>query len=142
MSKWLFAVVALAFGMVAVASADDVYQVYNYGSGALYGAVNDPYSAPSGMRFGDQPQVGGNAQTFGGVCQTCFGVGPHPCDPCWRGPCIDWKLIGWYSHWGDPHGGCRKRCCASVGACGPGQACGQPCAACDTGGEACVSCRQ
>ena len=143
MSKWLFAVIALAVGMVAVASADDVYRVYNFGSGALYGAVNDPYSAPPGMRFGDQPQVGGNAQTYGGFCQSCFGITPHPCDPCWRGPCMDWKLIGWYSHWGDPHCCHRKRCCASVRDCGPGQ-CGpgQPCATCETGVGACVTCNQ
>ena len=140
MSKWLIAVIALAFGMVAVASADDVYRVYNYGSGALYGA--DPHSgaSPSGMRVGDAPQVGGNAQTDGGVCQSCFGVGPHPCDPCWRGPCMDWKLIGWYSHWCEPHGGHRKRCCASVGNCET-DACGGS-AACDTGGSACVTCNQ
>ncbi len=135
MSKWMFAVVVLAIGTVAAATADDAYQVYNFGSGALYGAVNDPYSGPtpSGMRFGDAPHVSSN-EPGGGTCQNCFGVGPHPCDPCWRGPCIDWKLIGWYSHWG--HGGCghKKRCCASLDNCRDG-------AACDSDAGACVTCR-
>jgi hypothetical protein len=146
MSKWLFAVIALAFGMVAVAKADDIYRVYNFGSGALYGPVNDPYGggAPAGMRYGDPPQVGGNGQTFASDCPSCIGITPHPCDPCWRGPCIDWKLIGWYSHWGDPHGCHRKRCCASLGNCGPGQACGpgQGCPSCDANVGACVTCNQ
>jgi hypothetical protein len=146
MSKWLSAVIALAFGMVAVAKADDIYRVYNFGSGALYGPVNDPYGggAPAGMRYGDPPQVGGNGQTFASDCPSCIGITPHPCDPCWRGPCIDWKLIGWYSHWGDPHGCHRKRCCASLGNCGPGQACGpgQGCPTCDANVGACVTCNQ
>jgi hypothetical protein len=97
--------------------------------GAVYqmGGMPDPYAGPtpSGMRFGDLGQVM-SVQTgdveggyVGGPgCPGCgFGVPGTPCDPCWRGPCIDWKLVGWYSNWRDQnHGcGCRgggcKSCC-------------------------------
>jgi hypothetical protein len=116
MSKWMLAVCGLVLCLAAVSSAADHYEVYNFGSGAMYGAAPSPYDAPSGMRFGDMPQVGGTAESGYAGCTNCFGVTPHPCDPCWRGPCMDWKLIGWYSHWGDGHHGChRKNCCASVG---------------------------
>jgi hypothetical protein len=140
MSKWIFAVCGLILCMAAVAVAQDHYSVYQHGSGALYGAVNDPYSrsVPSGMRFGDAPHTA-SVEFGSGNCQTCAGVQPPPCDPCWRGPCIDWKLIGWYSHWGPEHGGhgCHKRCClkhcradCDTGACVPG-----------TTGDACPTCQ-
>lgn len=117
MSKWIFAVCGLVLCVAAVGIANDHYEVYNRGSGALYGGVGDGSEGyvPSGMRFGDQGHVAGGGETIAG-CQDCFGVAPPMCDSCWRGPCVDWKLIGWYSNWSDKHRGCPgKRCCASRG---------------------------
>jgi hypothetical protein len=88
---------------------------------AVYmGGMPDPYSGPtpSGMRFGDVGQVV-SVQTgdveggyYGGPgCPNCgFGVPGAWCDPCWKGPCIDWKLIGWYSNWRDKNHGCGHSC--------------------------------
>jgi hypothetical protein len=87
----------------------------------------DPYAGPtpSGMRFGDIGQVvsmqTGDVGGYGGGpgCPNCgFGVSGTPCDPCWRGPCIDWKLIGWYSNWHDKQHGCGHSCrCRCGGTC-------------------------
>jgi hypothetical protein len=92
---------------------------------------------PPGMRFGDQPQVV-SAQTAGygdygngygpGSCDTCGNgggpgcdnnCGPRIYDPCWVGPCMDWKTIGWYSCFRDHchHGAgraCRKAACCET----------------------------
>ena len=121
MSKRMIAVCALVLSVSAVGFADDIYNVYNYGSGAVYGSVSEPSTgtAPSGMRFGDIGHVSGTADG-GGICQSCFGVLPPMCDPCWRGPCMDWKLIGWYSNWHDgnrgcPNHGCKHRSCEATG---------------------------
>ena len=131
MSKWMFVVCCMALGMAAVATADDsYYRIYNYGSGAVAGPINDPYTAPavSGMRFGDPGHVSG-AAAMPSFCRTCFGVSPPPCDPCWGGPCMDWKLIGWYSHYGC---GChKKRCCAALEPCGNGGDCDNSCVTCN-----------
>ncbi len=115
MSKWILAVCGLVLCLAAVSYAADEYPVYNQGSGALY-VEADPYggNSPPGMRFGDARQVGGVIEVGYGGCQNCYGVAPPPCDPCWRGPCIDWKQVGWYSHWSDHHGCGRKNCCAAV----------------------------
>lgn len=102
---------------------------------AVYmGGMPDPYAgpAPSGMRFGDMGQVV-SVQTgdveggyYGGPgcpgCGGAFAVQGTRCDPGWSGPCMDWKLIGWYSNfhkdrdWCDHHcGGCKG--CRSCNSC-------------------------
>jgi hypothetical protein len=127
MSKRMIAVCALVLSVSAVGFADEIYNVYNYGSGALYGA------APAGMRFGDVGHVSGTADG-GGICTTCFGVNPPMCDPCWRGPCIDWKLIGWYSNWHHHNRGCPGHGCKRCGESGAGRCCAS------TGDAACETC--
>jgi hypothetical protein len=119
MSKWCLVAVGLLVCMASVSFAQDPLAVYPMGG------MPDPYAGPtpSGMRFGDMGQVM-SVQTgdveggyVGGPgCPGCgFGAQGTPCDPCWRGPCIDWKLVGWYSNWRDKNhgcgGGCRCRGC-------------------------------
>jgi hypothetical protein len=93
-----------------------------------YGGMSDPYAGPvpSGMRFGDVGHVSGGY--YGGAgCPNCgFGVAGTPCDPCWSGPCIDWKLIGWYSNFRDKPQGCHRCGCrgGSYGGCNTCDTCG------------------
>ncbi len=98
-------------------AADDVAPIGS--STALDGSGPTPAfgPAPSGMRFGDighMASVEGVTMGYpGGGCPTCgFGVTPTCCDPYWQGPCMDWKVVGWYSHFecqAAGHG-CRNGC--------------------------------
>jgi len=119
----LWAACAALLGLAGMATAQDNYSVYNSGSGALAAGaqVGGGFSAP-GMRFGDVGHVMGGDVGGGPGCPNCgFGVNGAYCDPCWRGPCIDWKLIGWYSHWGHTHHCARGNaaCGYEGGACAP-----------------------
>jgi hypothetical protein len=92
--------------------------------------MTDPYAGPtpSGMRFGELGSVvsmqTGDVQEGdapGGTgCPGCrFGVQPPGCDPAWGGPCIDWKLVGWYSSFHDQNEGGRGcHGCRGGGGCG------------------------
>jgi len=124
MSKLSIAVFGIFLVIAAVSFAQEPTGAYSIEG------MPDPYAGPtpSGMRFGETPHVvsattgdeqGGYAP---GGCPNCgYGFGVHglPCDPCWSGPCVDWKTVGWYSHWGDKvHNGCSshgcgRRCCGS-----------------------------
>jgi hypothetical protein len=121
----VFAVLLLALA-ASVSFAEEPLPDYR-----LDGMV-DPYAGatPAGMRFGDPghtgtvqpPELAGPYAE--GFCPTCrFGVNGAPwCDTCWSGPCMDWKLIGWYSSFhdhcahGNGCGGCG-RCCTRAQPC-------------------------
>ncbi len=109
MSKRMIAVWTLIVCVATMSYGNEIYTVYHYGSGAAN------VSAPPGMRFGDPGHVTGMADGGFGSCQSCFGVQAPVCDPCWGGPCMDWKLIGWYSHFPSHCHKGRGRCCAVPG---------------------------
>jgi hypothetical protein len=123
MSRMGVAVVGVLLGIASMSFAQEPIESYSLG-----GPV-DPYSgpAPPGMRFGDGGHVvsvqTGDAETPNAVggCPMCrFGIHGAPCDPAWRGPCIEWKLVGWYSSWHDKDHGCDGR----------GHGCGHGCRSC------------
>lgn len=115
MSKTGLLVIALLLGLAAISFAQEPAGTYTLGG------MVDPYAGPTppGMRFGDAGQVVSvqtgdieSAYVQGG-CSTCrFGVPGAPCDPAWGGPCIDWKLVGWYSNWHD-----KQKYCGSGHGC-------------------------
>ncbi|REK15830.1 MAG: hypothetical protein DWQ37_08410 [Planctomycetota bacterium] len=132
----IFGMVWMVLCVASVSLAQDYQmQVQGDGQGVAYATMNNPYAgaAPSGMRFGDAPQVVemqtgdyGGYRFGAGPCDSCGGVGacgsgncclncgPRICDPCWCGPCMDWKQIGWYSCFKNCHEKnhcCRRACC-------------------------------
>ena len=126
MSKKVLAVFCVLLGIASMSFAQEPVASFTVGG------MVDPYAGPtpSGMRFGDGAHViamatgdveGGEIE---GDCQKCrFGIHGVPCDPDWRGPCMDWKLVGWYSNfrdknelWCEKGHGCG-RCCGCQSCC-------------------------
>jgi hypothetical protein len=125
----------VVFGMLLIVAGVCIAQepAGTYG----LGGIPDPYAGPtpSGMRFGETgqivsvqtgdeagPALGGPYAGYlagGPGCPGC-GIAVHgpPCDPQWSGPCIDWKLVGWYSSFHDKnHGGCGGHGCRCRAGC-------------------------
>ena len=107
MSKKVFAVFCVLLGIASVSFAQEPQEPV---ASFTVGGMVDPYAGPtpSGMRFSDGGHViamatgdveGGEIE---GDCPKCrFGIHGVPCDPDWRDPCMNWKLIGWYSNFRD-----------------------------------------
>ncbi|MEX0677769.1 MAG: hypothetical protein WD063_11880 [Pirellulales bacterium] len=121
MSKVIVAVIGVSLGIACVSFAQDPVATYSMDN------MVDPYAGPTppGMRFSDVGhavaiETGDAADGhWGGGCSMCrFGIHGVPCDADWSGPCIDWKLVGWYSNfhdkdrlWCEGNGhGCGRRC--------------------------------
>ena len=123
MSKLGIVVLGIMLGLASVSFAQEPVETYSVGG------MVDPYSGPTppGMRFGDgghfvSVQTGDTETPYGGCgCSMCrFGVPGAPCDPAWAGPCMDWKVRGWYSNWRDKDHGCPDGCghsCRCRGSC-------------------------